>query len=242
MDLKSRHSLNDFSKVTFTNIGHEIYSAKKVTKVIGIWDSLVLDGTEYLLAWKNIECMYSLNAEDERVYIYTRSSDSQDMEGIEWSGPNLNDMFNLDSNSRYIQLRIVILATYAVPSPYQTYQTDMIGPTVSQLKITGITSATSSLFFTKTFELGFFPKSIVLTSESDVPENSILRFAVSSLDSTSSDDYQFIDQNKVVDLDQLAVTGSRIKIMIEMSGNSGTPVVVHEFATMFSGDGQKSLN
>ena len=118
----------------------------------------------------------------------------------------------------------------------------MTGPRLSRAKPAAVTSQTAALFFTEAFETGFYPKSVVITAETDVPENSILRFAVTSLDSVDPDDYQFVELDKLTQLDQLSVTGTHVRFMIEMSGNSGESVVVHEFAAMFSGYGQAHLN
>lgn len=241
-DLKTTHGLTSFSAATFNHLGYEVFSGQLVKRVVGIWDSKPLDGTEYLLTWKEIAYTANLNDSDERIYVYTRSGSASDLDDVEWSDPSLNDSTELEDTGRYLQIRIVIVGTKAVPNPYYGYTPSSIGPTISRMTVKGVTSVSASLFYTKAFELEFAPQSIVLTKEADVPDGSLLRFGVTSLDSVDLDDYQFIDTESVVELDELAVTGTKIKFVIEMSGNSGTPVTVHEFAAMFSGDGQKKLN
>jgi hypothetical protein len=241
-DLKTAHGLTGFETATFNHLGFAIFSGFLVKKIVGIGDSEPLDGTQYLLTWKEIVYTANLNDSDERIYIFTRSGSTSDLSGIEWSSPSLNDTTSLSDTGRYLQVRIVIVGTKAIPSPYQGYTPSSIGPTISQMTIKGVTSASAALFYTETFELGFFPQSIVMTKEADVPEGLLLRFGVTSLDSVDLADYQFVDTDSVVELDELAVTGTKIKFVIEMSGNSGTPVTVHEFAAMFSGEGQKKIN
>ena len=82
----------------------------------------------------------------------------------------------------------------------------------------------------------------MFTDESDVPDGAIIRYGISSLDSTNIDDYQFIEKNKMEYLDQLSITGEKIKFLIEMSGGSNDEVVVHEFAAIFGGDENSKLN
>jgi len=85
---------------------------------------------------------------------------------------------------------------------------------------------------------------VVLTSESDVPVNSILRWGVANVDSVDLDDFQWVDENSMESLDLLAATGTKFKIVIEMSGSTGDVITVHEFAAMFGGEeyGQIRLN
>jgi hypothetical protein len=239
INLIQKYSLEGFRKANLIETEYEIQGAFKAVKIIGIWDSDVLDGTEFLLIWKSIEWTATTYGPDDRVYIFIRSGDSDDLSSVEWSGPVSE---SISHTNRYIQIRIAIVGTTPVDSQYPTYQSDKVGPTVDRIIIKATTSSTSSIFFSKTFDLGFYPKSIVATLESDVPEGSILRFGVTSLDSVNKEDYQFIDENRVVELDELSVTGRKIKFMIEMSGNSSDEVVIHEFAAIFGGDDNSKLN
>ena len=239
VDLKQYYNLQGFSSVEFTHLGEEVFSTRKPAKMIGIWDSDVIDGTEYLLIWKEVEWIMSLQGTGDRVYVYIRTSDTEDMSESEWSGPISS---SISETQRYIQIRIAICGTVGVDPQYPTYQGGKIGPTVDRLTLKATTSSTASLFFSKTFDIGFAPKSIVFTDESDVPDGAIIRYGISSLDSTNIDDYQFIEKNKMEYLDQLSITGEKIKFLIEMSGGSNDEVVVHEFAAIFGGDENSKLN
>jgi hypothetical protein len=238
-DLKTIHQLSLFKTASFTHAGEETFGTFKTAKAIGIWDSDVIDGTEYLLIWKALELSSTLQSNNDRVYTYIRSGSTSDLTDQLWEGPVSQ---SISKTSRFIQIRLVIVSTSPINAPYPTYQSDKIGPTIDRLTLKGTASSTADLFFSKTFDIGFAPKSIVLTHESDVPEGSILRFGVTSLDSVNLTDYQFIDANKAVNLDQLSVTGEKIKFVIEMSGNSNDEVVVHEFAAFFGGDENNRLN
>ena len=240
-DLIPIHGLEGFSEATFHHLGISAFSASTVRTIMGIWDSETLDGTENLLNWTAIEYEATKNAASDRIYIYWRKGATTDLSSVEWSNPSLNETTELTGSERYLQVRIVIVAHVLAPTPYPTYG-DGTGPTMQQLTVKGITNISSSLFFTKTYELGFYPKSVVATAEADIPDGTVLRIGVTSLDSTNLDDYQFVETNSLTELDRLSVTGTKFKLVLEMSGDSGNTIVVHELAAMFSGEGQLKLN
>jgi hypothetical protein len=165
-NLITAHGLTGFTEATFHHLGVPVYSAKTVRKVIGIWDSAVLDGTESLLNWKSVEYEATENDPTDRIYVFTRQGATSDLSAVEWSDPSLNEDTELTGDNRYIQVRVVIAAMVG-GTPYQPGYGPGVGPTIERLIVKGITNATSSLFFTEAFELGFFPKSVVVTTESD---------------------------------------------------------------------------
>ena len=239
MDLAAKHGLTGFDNADFHDLGMSVWSAKIPRTVIGIWDSTVMDGTEYMLSWRDATIVASLGT-GEKVLIFCRTGATSGLSGTEWTGPSEDGVLEIDSPNRYVQIRLVVVGKIA--SIYPSYGGQAIGPTVSSLTVRGIASSGAALFFTKTFELGFCPEQIVLTKEADVPDGIILRFGVTSRDTVDLSEYQFIDAEKLVTLDQLAVTGTQIRFVIEMAGSSGDPVVVHEFAAMFSGRNHLPLN
>lgn len=241
-DLIQTHDLSGFSEAAFSHLGTPVFSASTVRTVVGIWDSAVLDGTENLLNWTAVEYEATKNHPSDRIYVYWRKGASADLSDTDWSDPSLNKTTALAGSERYIQVRVVILAHALSPAPYQPTYNDGIGPTVQSLFIKGVTNTTSSLFFTKTYDLGFYPKSVVATAEADIPDGTALRIGVTSLDSADLGDYQFVERDSLSELDRLSVTGTKFKLVIEMSGDSGETVVVHEVAAMFSGDGQVKIN
>jgi len=158
---------NTHVRAQFNHLGENVFGAFKTAKAIGIWDSEIIDGTEFLLIWKAIEWSATLQSDSDRVYVFTRSGDTDSLAGTEWTGPISE---SISEEHQFIQIRIVIVGTTKVNAPYPSYYGNEIGPTVDRMTLKGTTSITSSLFFSKTFDIGFAPKSIVLTNESDVPE------------------------------------------------------------------------
>jgi len=245
IDLKATQEIGDaITTAVFTHMGEPIWDGIIPRTVVGIWDSGVMDGGDALLGWRGVS--YTATKHDsEYIIMYARSGDTEDLSALSWGDPSLNPETDISAHTaRYLQIRLVLVAKVYIPV-YYSYTTQASGgPVITEMLITGVTSATASLFFTKAFELGFTPVSVVLTSESDVPVNSILRWAVTNTDSVNLDDYQWIDENSVENLDLLAATGTKFKIVIEMSGSTGDVITVHEFAAMFGGEeyGQIRLN
>jgi len=112
-------------------------------------------------------------------------------------------------------------------------------------------------FFTTAFDVGYSLKSFLLayedtiqfgsssseSSESAGSESSgdmSVRFAVSSIDSATISDYQYISAHNVTDVASLASDGS-IKVMIEFNGNNGDIIIMKGFAFMFSSTGNPKI-
>jgi len=245
IDIKSTQQLDSaISSASFTPIGEPIWDAKIPRTVIGIWDSPVMDGGEYLLGWRDVTYIASKH-DGEYIVMYARTGATEDLSDVSWGDPSLNLETSISAHTdRYLQIRLMLVAKVYIPIYYTYSALPSGGPTINEMIITGVTSETASLFFTEAFELGFSPVSVVLTTESDVPVNSVLRFGVTNMDSVDLDDYQWISENDDVDLNMLAATGTKFKIVMEMSGSTGDTITVHELAAMFGGEeyGQIRLN
>ena len=160
-----------------------------------------------------------------------------------WNGPYLNAENDIsDLKGMYLQFMVVLMNNSGTGSV--NYDNIVVGttPIVSSISLSYLSSETAAKFYTKSFNLGFVPKHVLLTYNGDIPDDSIVRFAISGFDSVDATDYQYIDPNKIEELSGLSVLSDKIKVFIEMIGNSGVPTVIHEFALMFSGDDQLYLN
>jgi hypothetical protein len=238
MDIKTIHSL-PVTAANFNHLGYTVHSATRSDVLYCVWESAVLDGTDGLLSWTGFSYTATMNSNADRIYVYTKTSDQADMAGAEWSVPVVNGAGEIMSDKRYLSMRIVMRSPIA---NLYNYHGSTLGPILKDMTISMVVSDTASLLYTKTYELGFFPKAIVTTVQADVPDGAALDVGVTSLDSIDPDDYQFFAPNSVVELDQLAITGKKMKMMLRMAGSGSSTVVVHEFAAMFSGDGQARLN
>ena len=231
---------NEIESISFIPCFTNIFSGIKFTSVIGIWESNFLDGSESFLTWKSISSS-TTKYENSDIFFFISNSDELTTQPI-WNGPFRNSEISLiDYTKRYIKIRCVLKQSGDPQNGY-TYGNDPLSPLINSLYIKSIISGTASKFYTRTIDLGFIPQHILLTSETDIPEGCIIRYGISSIDTIKSKYYEFFDANKIVKLSKLPITGNKIKLFIEMSGNSGNPIVIHEISTMFSGNGQIFVN
>ena len=220
--------------VRYDNVGEKVYSALKIQKVYAVFVSNVVDADEDLISWKDLSWVGQKIVNTD-ISVYVRSATSQaSLQRTAWSGPYLNATTDIsDFKDRYLQFAIVLTNTNI---------STMIYPIVRSVKVSYLSSDNSVKFFSKAFDLGFAPKHILLTYNGDVSEDSVVRFAVSGFDSVDINDYQYISPNKIQSLSELSTLSNKLKVMIEMVGDSGTLITIDEFALVFDGDQQLRLN
>ena len=234
--------LTNIKSVNFHYLGDKVYSAKQVDRLVGTFVSQPIQGDSSLVTWK--ELTYSAQKfENTDIYIYVRSSSSiAGLESANWIGPYLNSINDISVfKNIYLQFMVALIDVGAKNYNYQ-YLTVPPSPIFSAIDLTYLSLSNSAKFFTKAFNLNFTPKSLLLTYNGEISNDSIVKFAVSGLDSVSPSDYQYIDPNKIEDISELSLLSSKIKLMIEMVSDATIPAVIHEFALMFSGDQQLELN
>jgi len=228
--------------ITFDYLGKKIYSAEKTEKLVGIFVSQPVMGEEGLVGWKELSVV-SQKPVGTDIYIYLKSSSSESgLDSASWTGPYLNSINDISNVSgQWLQFVVVLVNDGATNYNYQSIEVAAT-PILQSLELSYYSSETSAKFYTRAFDLGFVPKHVLLTYNGDVSANSIVRFAVSGFDTTNINEYQYIDPNKVETLSDLSILSDKIKVMIEMIGDSGVTLTIHEFALMFSGNGQLRLN
>jgi len=235
-------SIPEIKSVEFDHLGHKVYSAQKIERIYGVFASLPIDGSSSLVSWGNL-IWYGTKPAGTDIWVYVKSASTLDgLENAAWIGPFLNGDDGTSSSSseergnisdvknRYLQVIVVLVNNASAV------------PVLSSLKISCYSSQNAARFYSSAFNLGFVPKHVLLTYNGDLSPDSILRFAVSGFDTTDSNEYQYIDPNKIEELTELSMLSNKIKLMIEMIGDSGVPIVVDEVALMFSGDSQLYLN
>jgi len=227
-------------KVMFHALTETPFFSSKIGTVMGIWESKPIDGGDTLLAWKQI-LLLCTKPENSDIYIFVSNSDTT-TETDSWIGPYRNNETSIITlTKRYLKIRCVLIQR-GDPQYEYIYQQNPVGPIVNSILIQGVISGAAAKFYTSVIDIDFSPKYLLLTSQTDIPEGAIVRYGISSLDTTNSEKYQFITPNKIEKLNRLPVTGQKIKLFIEMSGGSGDPIVIHEFSVMFSGDKQIFVN
>lgn len=219
--------IDGVKSISFYHVGEKVYSAISQTQIWGTFISNQIYAPEGFLRWNELQLESNYL---DNVWVFIRSADSN-IELSKWTGPykiTTNDISNL--TGQLIQFLIILKSTEDQDT------------TINNFKISYISSQDSKLFYTKCFNLGFSPESIYLTYNAETSEDSILKFFVSGKDSIDDLDYQEITPNTLNKLDQIGEYSNKIKLMVQLSGDSSIPIELHELSFMFSGNKNVKLN
>jgi hypothetical protein len=215
--------------VFFYGQENHVFSASKIYKAFCIFDSPYIEGTEGFASWNNIEMDYEKNS-TSTIYTYVKNYENEEEETqAEWVGPFLNSNHDISNMSKkYIKVRIVLSTTYENPT----------SPVINSLKVGLYKLSGEEVFFTKTFNLGFKPKNIILTYNGSIQDETVVNFAISGKDSSNPSDFTNIKTNSIEDIWSLPSIGNKLKIMLSGMGNRNIPFVIDEFAFAISGEKQ----
>ena len=205
-----------------------VFSANKIYKIFTVFESPYIDGGKNgFVSWNKLKMNYN-KYNDNEIYTYIRVSNNQDS-NLAWNGPFLQQEYDISNfNQQFIQIRIVMSANYL----------NIISPILNSVNLSYFKLSSEEKFFTKTFNLGFKPKNIVLTYNGTIPDSTIIQFAVSGKDSVNSSDYHVINPNSTEDIGEIPDLTNKIKIMVSGVGNKNVPFIIDEFSIMLSGDKQ----
>lgn len=225
----------NIKSISFNYLGHKVYSAQKIQKMIGVFISNPVESDSGIVTWKEMICNYEKNNETD-VFIYIRSSSALiNLNSASWSGPYLNSTNDISEfNGKYLQFMVIL-----INNDKMNVSTT---PIFKSIQLSYYTSSSAVRFYSKAFDVGFVPKHILLTYNAEVSPDAIVRFAVSGFDTVDISEYQYIEPNKIEELSELSLLSNKIKLMIEMIGSSSIPITIHEVAFMFSGDQQLFIN
>jgi hypothetical protein len=220
--------------VDFNFLGHKVYSATKTQQIYGVFVSNVVEASSYFLRWHQITWTEQKDNFSD-IILYIKSASSEDLlSETHWDGPYYDGEVELsDKMGKYLQFCVVLKKSYSSSVNY---------PSITDISLKYYTSQTASKFYTRSFKIGFTPKTVVLTYNADVVDDVIVRFAISGVDSPDTTYYQYIEPNKIVQLDSISYLSDSIKVMMELIGTSQSEAVVNEFALMFSGEQAFKLN
>lgn len=215
-----------------------VFSASRSFRFIAVFDSLPSESLENLFSWKTMKLIGSSpNTCDVKIYIKSADLVSE-LTSKPWTGPYLNGFYEEDISSisgKFIAVRILL-------ESYSDELDSVSVPIVEKLEVTAFTYGTEQKLFTKTFDLGFVPKHIVLTYNGEVNEKALLQFSLAGKDSIVNSDYQLISANKIISLDKLSDISSKMKIMVKAIGSNEESVDIDSFALIIGGSGRSQLN
>jgi len=227
-------SIPSIDKIDFNYLGNKVYSATKTERIYATFVSNVVEASEYFLKWHEITWNENkTNYSDVQMFIKIADTENE-LDNATWSGPYFNETATLTGqDGRYLQFCVLLRHDFDAPVTF---------PNVTDINLKYYTSETAARFYSRTFNVGFTPKSVVLTYNADTNDDAIIRFAISGADTADTSYYQYIEPNKIVTLDSLTYLSDNVKVLMEMVGTSESQVIVHEFALMFSGEDAFRVN
>jgi len=205
-----------------------VFSASKIYKMFATFESPYINGGDGFVSWNKLKVNYEKFNNNE-LYIYLRSSNTSNSTDLSWTGPFLQDEYDISNlNQQFIQIMVVMSTNYL----------NITSPILNSINLSYFKLGSEEKFFTKTFDLGFKPKNIILTYNGEIPDSTIIQFAVSGKDSSDSNDFHIITPNSVDDISKTPDLNDKIKIMISGVGNKNVPFIIDEFSLMLSGEDQ----
>ena len=224
-NIVSNTTLNGIDSVSYTYLGEKVYAAQKLERIYGIFLSNTVQASDSFLKWKEVTIVGTQDSSSQ-IYFLLRTSTDGNFDESEWIGPFYNATTNISTiKGGYMQFMVVL----------RSDSTSSSIPKVDEVILSYYSSESSVKFFTQAFNIGFQPEHILLTYNAAESDDTIIRFAVSGVDSVDLSNYQYIDPNKIEEL-ALTYNSDKLKIMAEIIGSSESQVVLNEFAVTFSGD------
>lgn len=221
-NLSYTDSIYGIKSVKYHHVGQKTYSAQNTGKINGHFISNIIYAPTSFKKWSE----YSIDGDNtEDISIYIRASNDE-IEKAKWQGPYKERQDISHILGRKIQFSLIVSEESSL---------------IRSINVNFESNQTSVVFFTKTFNLGFAPKQIILTTNETKNEDSLLEYYISTKDSIEDGDYQLISPNKINTIDNPFLQ-EKAKIMVKMYGDSLTPIKLHEISALFSGNEAKSLN
>jgi len=221
--------------IFYTPAGRPVFSAERIQQAVAVFDSRTVVPSSDVTSWKEL-IWGAVLPEGTTVYAYVRTAATEsEVMAKPWSGPFLNGIGDLSGETgKMLQFRLAMLSSY--DSTTQAIVTPLVTSATASCYVRGQAQA----FYTKTFNLSFLPKHIVLTYNGTVPADTIIQFSVATSETTNSKNYKILLPNTVVSLEEIARENG-IKIAVSAVGNTEVPFVVDEFAIALGGDGFDKL-
>ena len=221
-------NIKGINNIQFNYLGEKVTAIRPIEKLVGVFISDQIIADSGFIRW--LDVIWEGNQTEFDIGFFVRSS-STPLTNQKWRGPFYNSTFDIGlERGQYFQFMISMVSD-------GTYT-----PTVRNINIRYITSSASTKFYTKTFDLGFKPETILLTYNADLSDDTIVQFSVSGDDSIDPLDYQIIQPNKIETLNEISIFSSKVKILMELAGGFTSNINVHEFAFIVGGNNAQRIN
>lgn len=208
--------LHGNESVAFHSKKKKVYAATKYSTLYASFISNVIS-VDNFIKWNNLKSVKS-----EHVKLFLRTSNSDSLNRTRWTIlPDKNDIDISNFNGRLLQFMVIV-----------PIKEDIDPQIIESIEIGFFAINNAVRFFTKTFDLEYIPKEIILTHNADEHDLSIINFAISEEESNDPENYIYISPNKINNIE--GFNSDKLKIMIEMISGTKTPVVLNEFSVMSS--------
>ena len=227
-------SFNNITEVDFTFLGKKVYAAQQTESIYAAYYSPIIQTQDSIIKYNQAIWSETKDSNSE-IWLYAKSANTNNgLSLTNWIGPFNNGKADLTSlTGEFIQFCFVMKGI------------DGHWPSISAINIEYFIAKDAVKFFTKTFDIGFSPKNVVLTYNATTDSDTIIRFALTGLDTTDNSYYQYIQPNKIVSLTEWPFASNKLKVMLEFIGSTQINAAVNEFALIFAGDdgrNQERLN
>lgn len=219
--------ITGIASISFNYMGKKVYSANQADMIYGVFLSQIVVAPTNFIRWNS----FTIDSPSlDNVWVYARNADSN-IESAVWQGPykNItNEIASLDK--AMFQFMIVMRDNGSLSTQINSIELDFIS------------AENAKVFFSKTFSIGFRAEHVLLTYNADASSDAVLKFAISGEETADISKYQYIEPNKVQELYEMPLYSDKIKLMTEITGDSGVPIKIHEIAFMFSGNKYERVN
>ena len=216
------------NNVSFNYIGEKVTAIMPIEKLYGVFTSDQIIADDGFVRW--LDLVWTGDQNELDIAFFVRSSE-ESLTNEKWSGPFYNKEFSLERHTgKHLQFMTVLITDGSYV------------PKITNIVARYISSTNSSNFYTKAFNLGFKPETILLTFNADLTNNTVIKFFISGDDSIDPRDYQEIEPNKIETLSNLSEFSDKIKVLMKLSGEFNTDISVHELAMMVGGNDAARIN
>ncbi len=210
-----------------------VFSASRAFSFVAVFDTLPLVPSGEIVSWVGVK-LDGQKPIGSDIWVYVKSSeDEASLSGAAWSGPYMNSLVDWEDITAQKKKNIVVRVLVFCRSE----TLDSIDPPViDRLSVKAVILGTEGKFYTKTFDLGFIPRHILLTYNGSHTANQLANFSIAGAETTNQYEYQEIVPNKIVKIDKIPELASKLKLMVRAVGTSGAPFNIDCFAFVFGGE------
>ena len=225
--------------VFYYPIGETVYSAHRAFRFVAVFDTRPIVPSGDVSSWKQMKIDGTIPQDSAFLWLYVKSAETANgLDSVEWRGPYINPTSWEDISSENKK----IICIRAVFFSYSETLDSITSPLIDKLSVSATMLGDEGKFFTKTFDLGFVPKHVVVTYNGDESSLNLVQFALAGAETINEVEYQIIEPNKIVSINEIPELAQKMKLMVKAAGTREDPYSLDCFAIIVGGDGKTELN